>query len=299
MKSISALFIILAFSCLEIKAQKPITVTEDSLSFGKGSMPGLTVTIPEVNYEKTMKDWTKELQSGTKSKIVKEGNNMTIFGARIKDLSPDPLNVYSTMTSTNDSLVKLSVAFEVKKDQYIERNTNETDVNKAKNYLKEFAKGEYTELAKDQSDNQDKKLRDLQKELSSLEREKSRLQKSIESANTIIFNEKQNMTVQQNELNSVSDEMVEQNKQLSTPEADAVKKEKTDYINTLEKRKKKAESAIQSSQDKIDKANKEIDKANKEIPENDQKQQELTEKIHDQQAITQKSEDKVKTIKSY
>jgi len=299
MKLIFTLSIILVFCGTELKAQKPITVTEDSLSFGKGSLPGLTVTIPEVNYEKTLKDWTKELQSGTRSKLVKEGNEMTIFGARIKDISPDPLNVYSRMATGNDSVVNLSVAFEVKKDQYIESNTNETDLNKAKNYLKEFAKNEYAELAKDQSDNEEKKLRDLQKDLSSLEREKSRLQKTIESANTILFNEKQNLTVQQNELNSVSDEIVEQNKQLGTPEADAVKKEKTDYLNNLEKRKKKAENAIQSSQDKIDKANNEIEQANKEIPENTTKQQEMNEKIKDQQVVVQKYEDKVKTIKGY
>ncbi len=299
MKAILTISIILVLFGTNIKAQKPITVTEDSLSFGKGSLPGLTVTIPEVNYEKTMKDWTKELQSGTKSKLVKEGNNMTIFGARLKDISADPLNVYSTMTTTNDSVVKLSAAFEIKKDQYIERSTNETDLDKAKNYLKEFAKNEYTDVAKDQLDNENKKLRDLQKDLSSLEREKSRLQKTIESANTIVFNEKQNLTVQQNELNAVSDEMVEQNKQLGTPEGDAVKKEKTDYLNNLEKRKKKAENAIQTSQDKIDKANSEIDKANKEIPENDSKQQELNAKIQDQQAVVQKFNEKVKTIKAY
>ena len=288
----------MGFFCLGIKAQKPISVTEDSLSFGKGKLPCLTVSIPEVNYENTMKSWTKELQSGTKSKIVKEGNEMTIFGARIKEISPTPINVYSRMSSL-DSMVKLSVAFELKKDQYIERNTNETDVDKAKTYLKSFAKEEYLELAKGQSDAENKKIHDLQKELSSLDREKSRLQKTIESANTIVFNEKQNRTVQQNELNSVSDEMAEQNKQLGTPEADAVKKEKTDYINSLEKRKKKAESAIESSQDKINKANNEIDHSNKEIPENDKKQLELNETILVQQAVTQIFEEKIKAIKSY
>lgn len=298
MKSAFSFLIIMAFSCLWIKAQKPISVTEDSLSFGKGTLPCLTLSIPEVNYENTMKSWKNELQSGTKSKIVKEGNEMTIFGAKIKDISPNPINVYSKMSGL-ESMVKLSVAFEVKKDQYIERNTNETDVDKAKTYLKSFAKEQYLELAKDQSDAEDKKLHDLQKELSSLEREKSRLQKYIEASNTIVFNEKQNLTIQQNELSSVSGEMVAQNKQLSSPEDDEVKKEKTDYINSLEKRKNKAESGIESSQEKINKANNEIDKANNEIAENDKKQQELNEKIQTQQAVVQKFEDKVKTIKSY
>jgi chromosome segregation ATPase len=298
MKSIFSLIILLAFSCLGINAQKPISVTDDNLSFGQQTLPCLTVSIPEVNYENIMKSWSKELQSGTKSKIVKEGNEMTIFGARIKDISPNPVNVYSKMSSL-DSMVKISVVFETKKDEYIEKNANETDVEKAKTYLKNFAKEEYLELAKDQSDAEDKKLHDLQREVSSLEREKSRLQKLIESANTIVFNEKQNLAVLQNELNSVSDEMVEQNKQLSSPDADEVKKEKTDYINSLEKRKKKAESGIESCQDKINKANSEIDKANREIPENDKKQQELSEKVHAQQTVVQIFAEKVKTIKAY
>ena len=288
----------MAFSCLWIKAQKPISVTEDSLSFGKGTLPCLTLSIPEVDYENTMKSWKNELQSGTKSKIVKEGNEMTIFGAKIKDISPDPINVYSKMVSL-ESMVKLSVAFEVKKDQYVERNTNETDVEKAKSYLKSFGKEQYLELAKDQSDAEDKKLHDLQKELSSLEREKSRLQKSIEASNTIVFNEKQNLTIQQNELSSVSSEMVAQNKQLNSPEDESVKKEKTDYVNSLEKRKNRAENGIESSQEKINKANNEIDKANNEIAENDKQQQELNEKIQTQQSVVQKFEDKTKTIKSY
>ena len=298
MKSSFSFLIIMAFSCLWIKAQKPISVTEDSLSFGKGTLPCLTLSIPEVNYENTMKSWKNELQSGTKSKIVKEGNEMTIFGAKIKDISPDPINVYSKMVSL-ESMVKLSVAFEVKKDQYVERNTNETDVDKAKTYLKSFAKEQYLELAKDQSDAEDKKLHDLQKELSSLEREKSRLQKSIEASNTIVFNEKQNLTIQQNELSSVSSEMVAQNKQLNSPEDESVKKEKTDYVNSLEKRKNRAENGIESSQEKINKANNEIDKANNEIAENDKNQQELNEKIQTQQSVVQKFEDKTKTIKSY
>lgn len=299
MKSIFTLMLLASISFIGIKAQRPVTVTDDSLTFGKSTMPGITVTIPEVKYETALKSWTKELQSGTKSKIVTENNSMSIFGAKIKEISPNPVNVYSKMANI-DSAVKLTVVFELKKDQYIERSQSETDLTKAKNYLKEFAKNEYLDLAKDQADEQDKKLRDLQKDLSSLERDKSKLQKTIESDNTTITSEKQNIEVQKNELAAVSTELVEQNKQLSAPDSpDAIKKEKTDYINTLEKRQKKAQNSIESSQNKINKANNEIDKANKEIPNNEKQQQELNDKIQVQQAITQKYDDKVKTIKSY
>jgi hypothetical protein len=298
MKSISTLLLLVSVSFIGLKAQKPISVTDDSLTYGKSTMPGISVTIPEVKYETALKSWTKELQSGTKSKLVTENNTMSIFGAKIKDISPTPVNVYSRMMGL-DSMVKLTVVFELKKDQYIDRSTSETDLQKAKNYLKEFAREEYLDVAKDQEDAEDRKLRDLQKELSSLEKDKSRLQKDIESANSTIYSENQNLTVQKNELESVSAEIVEQNKQLSSPQADPVKKEKTDYINGLEKRKKKALNSIESSQTKINKANNEIDKANAEIPKNEKMQDQLNDKIATQQAVYQRYAEKTKTIKSY
>ena len=298
MKSISTLVFLVFISSIGIKAQKPVLVSEDSLKIGKGRLPGLSVIIPEVNYEKTLKIWIRELESGTKSKIVTENNEMSIFGAKIKEVSPNPVNVYSKMTNL-DSALKLNVSFEVKKDQYIERSSGETDLIKAKNYLKEFAKNQYINLAKDQADAEDKKLRDLQRELSSLEKEKSRFQKSIQSENTSIVTEKDNIAIQNNELASVSAEIIEQNKQLGSMEEGTTKKEKTDYINGLEKRRKKVQSSIESSENRINKANHEIDKANAEIPRNDKMQEQVNDKIEKQQAVYQKFEDKIKTIKSY
>ena len=298
MKSISTLVFLVLISSIGIKAKKPVLVSEDSLKIGKGHLPGLSVIIPEVNYEKTLKIWIRELESGTKSKIVTENSEMSIFGAKIKEISPNPVNVYSKLTNL-DSALQLNVSFEVKKDQYIERASGETDLIKAKNYLKEFAKNKYINLAKDQADAEDKKLRDLQRELSSLEKEKSRFQKSIQSENTSIVTEKDNIAIQNNELASVSAEIIEQNKQLGSMEEGTTKKEKTDYINGLEKRRKKVQSSIESSENRINKANHEIDKANAEIPRNDKMQEQVNDKIEKQQAVYQKFEDKIKTIKSY
>lgn len=298
MKSIFILFFLLLISCTGIKAQKPILVSEDSIAFGKGKLPGLSVTIPEVNYEKTLKTWTRDLQSGTKSKLVTENNEMSIFGAKIKKVSPNPINVYSKLMNI-DSGIKINVAFEVKKDKYIERSTGETDLNNAKLYLKEFARNQYIDLAKDQVDAEDKKLLDLQRDLSSLEKEKTQFQKTIESENTIIVSENDKITIQNNELASVTSEIIEQNKQLGSTSDDKTKNAKKDYINSLEKRKKKVQNMIETSQNRINKANNEIDKAYAEIPRNDKMQEQVNEKIQNQQAVLGKFTDKLKQIKSY
>jgi chromosome segregation ATPase len=289
---------LLLISCTGIKAQKPILVSEDSITFGKGKLPGLSVIIPEVNYEKTLKSWTRDLQSGTKSKLVTENNELSIFGAKIKQVSPNPVNVYSRLMNL-DSAIKINVAIEVKKDRYIERSSGETDLTNAKLYLKEFARNQYIDLAKDQADAEDNKLRDLQKDLSSLEKEKTRLQKSIESENTAIVTENDNITVQNNELATVTSEIIEQNKQLGSTADDKTKNAKKDYINSLDKRKKKVQNMIETSQNRINKANNEIDKANAEIPRNDKMQEQVNDKIEKQKAVCQKFADKIKTIKSY
>jgi chromosome segregation ATPase len=298
MKSIFTLLFLVLISFFGIKAQKPILVSEDSLNIGKGRLPALTVLIPEVNYDKTLKTWTRDLQSGTKSKIVTDNSEMTIFGAKIKEISPNPLNVYSKLTNI-DSAIKLSVAFEVRRDQYIEKATGETDLTNAKHFLMEFARNQYIEVAKEQADAEDKKLRDLQRDLSTLEKEKTRLQKTIQSETTTIVTEKDNITLQNNELASVTAEIIEQNKQLGTTTDNQTKKAKTDYINSLEKKKKKVQSSLESSENRINKANSEIDKANAEIPRNDKMQEQVNEKIEKQQAVYQKFADRIITIKSF
>jgi chromosome segregation ATPase len=256
------------------------------------------VKIPEVDYDKTMKVWIRDLRSGTKSKVITENNEMTIFGAKIKAISPNPINIYSKLVRL-DSMLQLFVSFEKKKDLYVVRSSGDADYTKAQDYLKEFAKNQYIDVAKDQAAAEEKKLRDLQKELSSLENEKSRMLKSIQSNDASILSEKDNITIQNNELNTVSAALVEQNNLLATTEAGPAQKEKADQIKDLEKRKKKALNSVESSQNKINRANSDIDKDNNEIPRNERMQEKVREQIIQQEAVYQRYADKLKRIKSY
>jgi hypothetical protein len=281
-----------------IRAQKPIIISDDSLKIGSSFLPGLSVTIPEVNYDKTLKVWLRDLQSGTKSKVITENGEMSIFGAKIKSISPNPLNVYSRLVR-QDSMVQLYASFELKKDQYIERASGAPEYIKAADYLKEFAKGQYIELAKDQADTEEKKLRDLQKELSSLENEKSRMEKSIQSNTGNIASEKENITLQNNELNTVSTALAGQDSVLAKMEAGPAQKEKAGQIKDLEKRKKKALNSIESSEKKIVRDNDDIDKATNAIPQNEKMQEKVKEQIVAQEAVYQKYANKLKKIKSF
>jgi len=281
-----------------INAQKPVIVSDDSVQIGKSMLPGLSVTIPEADYDKTLKAWIRDLQTGTKSKVNTENGEMQILGAKIRDISKNAISVYSRLEKL-DSILILSASFETSKDQYITSTTIEPEFSKVQKFMKDFAKNQYIEVAKEQADAEEKKLKDLQRELSSLENEKSRMQKGIQNDNSNISSEKENIAIQTNELNTVSAAIVEQTGLLASMEEGPAKKEKEAQIKELEKRKKKAQNSIESSEKKIGKADSDIDQATGDIPRNERIQEKVKEQIMAQEAVYQRYADKLKKIRSY
>jgi hypothetical protein len=290
------MFISIGFAVTE--AQIPINVSEDSVKFGKSLLPGYSVNIPECDYNKVLDLWKKELQSGTKSKVVTENNEMSIFGANLKNITPNPVNVYSKLVRL-DSMLMLSVSLEKKKDEYIERSSSVAEFIKVKDYLKLFAKERYIEVAKAQADAEDKKLYNLQKELSSLENERSKMLKTIISDSTVIADEKNNLAVQNDELKKIDAALKEENSLLAKMVEGPARKEKSDQIKELEKRKKKTLSSIESSEIKISKAKNSIDKTKNEMPANEQKQQSKIEQVNKQEAISLNYAAKLRKIKEF
>jgi hypothetical protein len=281
-----------------LHAQKPITIVEDSVSIGNSKYPGMIITIPEVNYEKTLKNWIKELQTRTKSNVVTENGEMSIFGASMKDISQNPINIYSKLIN-QDSLLKLLVIFELKKDQYIESAPGDIELTAAKAILKQFAIDQYVDFIKDELQVEDKKLKDLNNELSGMQNDKSQMQKSIQSNKTTITEESDNIVLQKNELDKITAELLVQNDQLTSMEAGAAKEEKASYIKELEQRKKKLLNSVESSENKINKANSEIIQADSDISRNESGQETMMEKIAHQETIVQKNTDRLKTVKAY
>ena len=280
------------------RAQQPIVVSEDSISIGKSILPAITVTIPETEYDKALKAWIRELQTGTKSKVVTENSEMSIFGAKIKSISPNPVNVYSKLDKL-DSMLLLSASFETKKDEYIVGSAGAPEFEKARTFMKDFAKNRYLDVAKDQADAEEKKLKDLERELSSLENEKSRMQRNIESNKNSIISEKENIVLMNNELNTVKAARVGQDSILASMEDGPAKKAKAEEIKDLDKRNRKAQNSAESSEKKIQRSNEEINKATTAIPQNEMMQEKVREQILQQQAVYQKYADKYKKIRSY
>lgn len=295
MKNISALLLAL-FILPIIYAQQPIRVYEDSIAYGKNKYPGVIVTIPEANYEKLQKDWKKELETKTKSKVVIENGEWSIFGANVKNLSATPVNIYSKLNNL-DSLVELRAAVELKKDVYVEKQSSE--MLKLETYLKEFAKNQYLETAGSQLNIQEDTLRMLKKMLSDYEKSESKLKENIKSSEKSIKEAEDNISALNSELETLISEINNQNSQYTSMEEGKIRDEKGKYIKDLDKRRKKLGNDIESAEHKIKKANKEIEDAEKEIPEKQTLQEEVKKKISAQELVVQKYEQKLATIKTY
>lgn len=298
MKRIYTLLLLLALTTLFLKAQMPITVYEDTLQFGSSVAPGITVNIPEADYEKTLRNWIREQESGTKSKVVTESNGMSIFGANIKDISATPVNIYSTLVKQESELL-LSVAFELRKDEYISLNTGEGDLAKAKAYLFNFSKNQYLDFASEELKVEQSKLRSIEKDLSSLQSRESRLSRSLGKSNRTVVRERDRLVVLNNDLTTASAAIAEHSSQLSTMLPGTGRDEKEKYIKNLEKDRKKLQRSIRSSENRMKKANSAIDKANRDLPRNDRTQERIKEQFSEQQAVVQTYTDKLNRIRAY
>jgi chromosome segregation ATPase len=296
MKNIPALLLALNIIIPGVFAQQPIRVYEDSITFGKNKYPGVVVTIPEANYEKLQKDWKKELEARTKSSVVIENGEWSIFGANTKNLSPTPVNIYSRLNNL-DSLVELRAAVELKKDVFIEKQSSE--MLKLETYLKEFSKNQYIETAGSQLKIEEDTLRQLKKMLSDYGKSESNLKEDIKSSEKSIREAEDNISALNSELETLGSEIDNQNVQLSAMTDGSTKDDKAKYIKDLEKRKKKIGNDIESSEKKIKKANKEIDDANKQIPEKQSLQEDMKKKIAAQELVVQKYQQKLDVIKTY
>lgn len=290
------LTLLLIIGFLSANAQKPIKLTDESVKFGSTMCPGVWVDIPEVDLETIRKSWTKDIEKGTKSKAVVAGNEITIFGAIIKDVTESPVNIFSAVLG-QDTIVRLFAAFELSRDQFTEINSKEHE--QLKSILKQFAKEQYTEVAEKQLSAEESKLKELEKELSSLRKDKEKLDKEILSANSSISEENYKIATVQKEMAVTDATLDTKSTELSTMEDGDAKKAVKSEVKSLQKKKKDHLKDIGSSENKISKANNTIQDNNNAIVVNLKSQEEIGVKISAQKLEVNGFENKLKTIELY
>jgi len=194
---------------------------------------------------------------------------------------------------------RLLVSIELKKDQYVEAAAGDLQLTSAKNYLKEFAKSQYIDFIKDELAAEEKILRDLNKDLGSLESSKARTQRTARKQRGTVNDEQEKLLVKHNELSLLSNEIINKNNEMMAMPVGAGRDAMATQIKELEKRRKKLQKEISKGERKINKARSAIDQADKSIPRNENEQSVMKSKIDAQQAVVQHFIDKLNTVRLY
>jgi len=296
MKPYLLISFILLISFTTIRAQKPITLSGDSVKFGNRYFPGFWLTIPEAKPEVVKTNWIKSIEKGTKSKVSIEKNEMTLFGAILPKFTAGSVNIMSKVEN-GDSLTRLFVSVEKARDVFVGETSEEYD--KLSSFLKKFGKDQYIIVANEQLSAEESKLQDLEKELKSAQKDKEKFGKSIQSSKMNITQQNDNIVASNKELKMLDIKIDNCSTLLSTMDEGDAKKAKKSELKSLQKQKKTLLKGINSAENSILKANTAIADNTNNIEVNNAAQKELTDKITQQKQTITRFQKKLKTIEAY
>lgn len=290
--------ILVLFLTINLAGQQPIMLTDKQINFKHGEYPGFELTIPEVAYEDVSNEWIKKIEKGTKSKTTIDEGELTIFGAQIYDIYSNPINIYSLLSTSNSSVL-LGVAIELKPKEFVSKSHSEQEFAKVKTYLFEFGKELYANLAKEELKTEEKKLRDLEKDLGSLQNEKTKMEKLIVGKKNLIVESNDKIAGLKQDAQNMNNQIGLEKTVLMSLEDEEAIKEKEAQIKDIEKEKEKAFKEIDNLQKKIVESNAAIDRANLDIETNLRDQSAKVAEIDLQKQAVNKAENKLNTILNY
>jgi len=280
--------------------QKPIEVSGASFKLGQDEYSGVQVLIPEAAWEQVEKMWIKEIEKRTKSKVSEaHQGEITIFGAFIKTIGEDPVNIYSQIIP-HDSIVELNACIELKRNEYITEDLYESEFNQLKAFMHDFGKEAYMVEAEEQIEEQEKILNELEKELKKLQNDKESLEKKISK-------NEHNITVSEDDIRILDADIAVKNEEIARVKVrmgsvgdDLVLKETLESeLKDLEKEKKKMQNAVKKEKKKIVGYGSDIDNIKLEIPALVELQNQNMQEIEEQRNRVNQFETKLATIEAY
>ena len=294
---ISSLLVSILCIASTTKGQEPVTVIEKQLGFKHGNYPGFELIIPEVDAATIQKEWIRKLEQSTKSKVVADLSELTIFGAKIESLYTNPINVYSKITSL-DSAVRLEVVYELTPKTYICEAQSPGETARAKQYLFEFGRDQFALLAKEALKAEEKTLRILEQKLDALYSDKSKLDRAIVDARNSIAQNENGISSMKAELITLNEQLNAEQTALAVLTVETAIEQKKSQIKELEKKIKKTMDNINSNEKEIVDNKSTINESEQEISTNLKDQESVRYQIEGQKPKVQAAEKKYNAIVS-
>jgi chromosome segregation ATPase len=224
---------------------------------------------------------------------------ITIFGAYVKSISEDPINIYSQIIP-RDSVVELNTCIELKRNEFLTEGSYESEFNQLKAYLHDFAKEVYTEEVKDQLKAEEEVLKELEKELKKLQNEQKSMEKKISNNQHDISVAESDIMVMDSDINRKNDEISRTKTRLASAGADPVQKEIVESeLKDLEKDRKKLLKSVEKERKDIVGYNSDIDNIRIEIPGIEEQQYQKMQEIEQQRIRVNQFEAKLENVKNY
>ncbi len=285
--------------CGALTGQKPIEVSGASFKLGQDEYAGIQLIIPEASLDLVETMWIKAIEKGTKSSVSESRQGeITIFGAYVKSISEDPVNIYSQVIP-RDSLVELNVSIELKRSEFITENLYESEYNQLKEYMHEFGKEVYLEVVKEQLDAEEDVLKDLEKELKQLQNEKEDMDKKISKNEHDISVSEDDIRILDADIALKNEEIAQTKVRLASANDPVQKETLEEELKDLEKERKKMLKDVEKEKKDIVGYNSDIDNIELEIPGLVERQNQKMQEIEQQRARVSMFENKLETVKNY
>ena len=274
-----------------INAQQSIEVTNKMVTMSQGEQPAYIVEIPQADVDDVMENWTKIIRQNTKEKAMVTGHEISILGTRIEEIYLEPISIYSAIIKA-DSTLKLFAVFEIDSVlfNYEENSTieNEKIHSHIQHFMRDFAVNEYEYAVEEELEAEEKKLKELNKELAGLTGDNENMHKAvkeneqdIKNAEDAIKSYELDNERKQGEINSKKEAIAGLSGQ---PE---LQDQAKDQLKDLEKEKKNIANKLEKEQKNIVKYQSNITEINRNIERNLELQEIKLQEINTQEDIVQ------------
>lgn len=252
------LFALFLFTSFFVNAQKEIFIDEAIRPMSKDSQPSFLVEIPQAKLEETQKDWLKYISAGSKGKAtVVNGENLQP-AAVVKNISPNPINIYSKLLETTEG-VRLTAWFTENDSVFMSARLNGEQDLAIQKYLRDFAIKKYQDAVKAEVNVQQQILDGMNKELKELIKEEEKANKKISESNRAIQKSNDNIATNNADIQATGYKITDQKGMVERTAADKnANKGAKQTLKDLENNKKKLLKQNENENKNIDAMNKAI-----------------------------------------
>jgi hypothetical protein len=171
--------------CMSLQAQVPIEVKVETRPCSQGVQPSFEVMVPQTTANDAIDLWKKTIIPGglfkKKPKSDKVNDEWIAFNVLIPEINVLPVNVY-TQISEFTGTIYFRVFFQADKGFIGTQGSPEATVQAASGYVRNFAVELYREAVTKELKKEEKELKNLEDNLSKLERQNKNYNEKISDA---------------------------------------------------------------------------------------------------------------------